>query len=487
MNTMPRHGMVVRSLAAMPAQMVQDAARQKRDFAFFFPAAHGPMQDRDELIALNERMRDDLSADNDSAVTPAGFTFFGQFVDHDLTLTAVKTEFAAQGPDFDEFRKDLPIGALDNVRTPEFELDSVFGRGPEGTADDGTAIAHFLYRDPPHDLRLRTGSDTHAAPWDLPREPTNADGFEVAIIGDPRNDENKLIAQVHGIFLRAYNRFYEHAAGSPTERYNEARRLLTETYHAILLHDYVRRFASKPVFENVLATRAARYRAIAHTKPDGRPEMPAEFAFALFRFGHSQVRDGYRLNATTGVPTFNDGAEDLSGLTRIRPGLAWDHRLFFDDRLGTAGHVTPAGLNHSRRIDTRLAQSLFRLKRPAVDPTMNERRLAARNMLRARAVGLASGEQAAQALGIAPLDPATLGVDDLPSIAGRTPLWYYILKEAELAGGEHLGTVGSIILAETILGILATAQGSSFRHNDWSTVPRSGITTMRQLADFAPA
>jgi hypothetical protein len=479
--------MVVQSVAAMPAQMVQDAARQRRDFAFLFPSAHGPAQDRDQLVALNERMRDDLSADNDSAVTPAGFTFFGQFVDHDLTLTAVKPAHAADGPEFDEFRKPLPISALDNVRTPEFELDSVFGRGPEGVADDGSPIAQFLYRNPPHDLRLRTGSDTHQASWDLPRQNPDADGLQPAIIGDPRNDENKLIAQVHGIFLRAYNRFYEQAAGSPTERYNDARRLLTESYHAILVHDYVRRFASKPVFESVLANRASRYRAIAHTKPDNRPEMPAEFAFALFRFGHSQVRDGYNMNATTSVPTFSDDREDLSGLTAIRHGMAWDHKLFFDDALGKPGHVLPARFNVSRRIDTRLAMSLFKLKRPAVDPKMHERRLAARNMLRARAVGLATGEQAAQALGIAPLSPAALGVADLSSIAGQTPLWYYILKEAELAGGEHLGTVGSIILAETILGILATAQGSFFRNNDWATRPRSGVTTMRQLADFAAA
>ena len=474
MVTTPRHGMFVRDLANMPAQMVQAASMQPRDFAFFFPGVTGAQQSRDDLLALNERMRDNLATEDDSTRTPAGLTFFGQFVDHDLTLTGVKE--AANGPDFDEFRRDLPISALQNLRTPEFELDSVFGPGPEH------ATAKLLYRDPPHDLRLRTGSQTHQASWDLPREPANADGQRRAIIGDGRNDENKLIAQVHAVFLRAYNKFYERAQGSPTERYNEARRLLTESYHYILVHDYVRRFATKPVFDHALATRAARYRAFA---PGPRAEMPAEFAFAMFRFGHSQVRDGYALNATNGAPTFSDDApRDLSGLQAIGPDLAWDHRLFFDDAFGTPGYTPPARLNRSRRIDTRLAPSLFRLKPPAATQ-MQERRLGARNMLRARAVGLATGEQVAAALGLTVLTPEQLGVADLATIRGNTPLWYYILKEAELAGGEHLGTIGSVILAETIIGVLAMTPGSFFRNNDWSTLPRSGITTLRQLADFA--
>lgn len=244
----------------------------------------------------------------------------------------------------------------------------------------------------------------------------------------------------------------------------------------------MRRFATKPVFEHVLATRAARYRAVA---PGPRAEMPAEFAFAMFRFGHSQVQDGYRLNATTGAPTFSDNAPfDLSGLAAIPPALAWDHRLFFDDAYGRPGYSPPPRFNPSRKIDTRLARSLFQLKPPAATQ-MQERRLAARNLLRARAVGLPTGEEVAAALGLPVLTPDQLGVADLPSVSEHTPLWYYILKEAEIAGGEQLGTVGSIILAETILGILATAPGSFFRHNDWSTLPSSGITTMRQLADFA--
>lgn len=235
MPMMPSHGMVVRKPTDMPANLIAKSTQQPRDFVFLFPGLGGHKQQPADPVALNERMRDDLSADNDSAVTPAGFTFFGQFVDHDLTLTGVKE--AAHGAAFEAFKKDIPVSGLVNVRTPELDLDSVFGRGPEGKDESGRPIAHLLYRDPPHDLRLRTGGDTHQASWDLPREATNADGFQPAIIGDPRNDENKLVAQVHALFLRAYNRFYERAGGSAADRYNAARRLLTESYHYILVHD----------------------------------------------------------------------------------------------------------------------------------------------------------------------------------------------------------------------------------------------------------
>jgi hypothetical protein len=483
------HGQVMSVGAAKAADQIAKSTEQPLPFVQLFGPIVGDKPDAAQLVTLQDRMRDDNSADNGSNVTPAGFTFFGQFIDHDLTLTAVAQD--GDAADFNEFRKELPLSALRNVRTAELELDSVFGRGPEGKDDAGKDIAHLLYRNPPHDLRLRTGSDTHAASWDLPRQ---EDGQ--AIIGDGRNDENKLIAQVHGVFLRAYNRFYEQATGTPTERYVAARGKLTQSYHAIVVHDYVARFCAKPVLQNVMESRAPRYRAV-HAAADAarkasmgasyvfRADMPAEFAFAMFRFGHSQVRNGYAINATTALPTFLDGAADLGGKQPIPAEAAWDHRLFFDDRIGTLGYTPPQRLNFSRRIDTVLAEALFRLKQPAVDPATQERSLARRNVQRARLIALASGEQIAQAMGLVPLTPQQLGTADLPGVAGRTPLWFYILKEAELAGGERLGTMGSMILAETILGILSVAESSFYRNRDWSAKPDSGIATMRQLADFA--
>ncbi len=488
------HGMIAARMQDMPANIVGKSTEQPLPFIQLFPGVVGPKQDAADLVALQDRMRDTNATSDDSAVTPAGFTFLGQFVDHDLTLTAVANP--PDGPDFEEFRKELPLSALRNVRTAELELDSVFGQGPEAKRE----IAALLYRDPPAgDLRLRTGGDTHQASWDLAREQPGADSFARAIIGDGRNDENQLVAQVHAVFVRAYNRFYERAAGTPTERYIAARGQLTHAYHHILVHDYLRRFVPWPLLESILFSRAARYRAVneaaeqARKAAEGasyvrRTNMPSEFAFAMFRFGHSQVRDGYRLNATKAVPTFSDtAADDLMGLRRISAEAAWDFRLFFDDAIGRPGHQPPERFNFSRRIDTRLANSLFLLKQPAVNPAEQERSLARRNLQRARLIGLPTGEQCAAGLGLPVLTPEQLGVADLADVRGKTPLWFYILKEAELAGGEQLGLVGGTILAETIVGILASAEGSFYRNRDWDAVPESGIRTMRQLAEFAGA
>lgn len=485
------HGTIVAATAPLPANLLARSTEQPIPFMQLFPGLVGPKPDPVDLVTLQDRMRDTNAADNDSQRTPAGFTFFGQFIDHDLTLTGVAR--AADAEDFGEFRKELPISELRNLRTAELELDSVFGQGPEAAP----AIARTLFRDPPHDLRLRTGAETHQASWDLAREQPGANGLAPALIGDGRNDENKLVAQVHLAFVRAYNRLYEQAAGTPTERYIAARRSLTESYHHILVHDYLRRFVPRPLLESVLMARAARWRAAndaaeaARQAAEGaayqrRVNMPVEFAFALFRFGHSQVRDGYRLNATTAVPTFSDFAPaDLSGLQPIPATLAWDHRLFFDDDIGKPGYVPPARMNFSRRIDTRLSASLFGLKPPAVDPEAQERSLARRNLQRARLIGLPSGEQCAQALGLPVLTPQQLGVDDLAGVRGRTPLWYYILAEAELGGGEQLGPLGGTILAETIIGILSVSEGSFYRNRDWDAAPANGIRSMRQLTDFA--
>jgi len=485
------HGSIVATSAPLPANLLGRSTEQPIPFVQLFPGLAGPQQDAVDLVTLQDRMRDTNAADNDSQQTPAGFTFLGQFLDHDLTLTGVAK--GADADDFGEFRKALPISELRNVRTAELELDSIFGQGPEAAP----AIARTLFRDPPHDLRLRTGSDTHQASWDLPREQADAKGNAPALIGDGRNDENKLVAQVHLAFVRAYNRLYEQAAGTPTERYIEARRSLTESYHHIIVHDYLRRFVPRALLETVLMARAARYRAVneaaetARRAAEGaayqrRVTMPVEFAFALFRFGHSQVRDGYRMNATTAVPTFSDFAPaDLAGKQRIPAALAWDHRLFFDDGIGRPGYVPPARMNFSRRIDTRLAASLFGLRPPAVDPETQERSLARRNLQRARLIGLPSGEQCAAALGLPVLSPQQLGVDDLAGVRGQTPLWYYILKEAELGGGEQLGPLGGTILAETMIGILSVAEGSFYRNRDWDAAPANGIRTMRQLTDFA--
>ena len=82
-----------------------------------------------------------------------------------------------------------------------------------------------------------------------------------------------------------------------------------------------------------------------------------------------------------------------------------------------------------------------------------------------------------------------LGRGARPDLRGRAPLWFYILKEAELeAGGEHLGPVGGRIVAEVLIGLLAGDPLSFLGVNpSWQPTLRSrapGTFTLTDLIIF---
>lgn len=134
---------------------------------------------------------------------------------------------------------------------------------------------------------------------------------------------------------------------------------------------------------------------------------------------------------------------DLRGGNTLPPdwGVKWG--LFFD--MGSGGVVQP-----SRLINTKISTALFDL--PHNDGTDATRNLAFRNLKRAQVLQLPSGQAVAKLLKLDPLEPsaATGGI-----LSGETPLWFYLLKEAEQQhGGERLGACGSVIVAETLLGLL---------------------------------
>lgn len=107
----------------------------------------------------------------------------------------------------------------------------------------------------------------------------------------------------------------------------------------------------------------------------------------------------------------------------------------------------------SYKIDTRLTAPLGVL--PDHPDLAN---LARRNLLRGLRLGLPSGQNVARAMGISPLSDADLGLGErgAPDFNGDAPLWFYVLREAELlAGAQHLGPVGGRIVAEILVGLLA--------------------------------
>src|SRR5439155_10733470 len=171
--------------------------------------------------------------------------------------------------------------------------------------------------------------------------------------------------------------------------------------------------------------------------------MPVEFSVAAYRFGHSMVRPSYTINQVVPeLPIFSGRRnpaplEDFHGFRRLPLFWTLDWTFFFDVGGGKSRQ-------QARKIDTKLAEGLHHL------PGQRGIRasLPLRNLMRGRALGLPSGQDVAGAMGATPLTKQELGFD------GPAPLWYYILREAQLKqNGRRLGEVGGRIVAETLIGL----------------------------------
>ncbi|MEM9291685.1 MAG: heme peroxidase family protein [Acidobacteriota bacterium] len=349
---------------------------------------------------------------------PAGFTFLGQFIDHDITLDTTSSLERQNDPE-----------ATRNFRTPVLELDSVYGQGPEASP--------FLY-DQAQPGHLLVGNDTN--PDDLPRNSQN-----VALIGDPRNDENGLIAQLHLAFLRFHNKVYDLVKADKVDglRYyeddfEEAQRLVRWHYQWIIVHEYLPKIIQQKVLDKVWAQGPKSF----HWKIE--PFMPVEFSVAAFRFGHSQIRSQYQVNDDQPIVDLfprDPNIPHLSSFAPVPTDLVVDWRHFFDFQTNPKPQL-------GRRIDTKVAAAVFNL------PFVNDGRpsLPLRNLLRSQSFELPSGEAVAHAFDEIPLTPVQLGTDVLG--IEQTPLWFYLLKEAELLPEDRLGPVGGGIVAQTFLGLL---------------------------------
>ena len=166
--------------------------------------------------------------------------------------------------------------------------------------------------------------------------------------------------------------------------------------------------------------------------------MPVEFAVAAYRFGHCIIRPFYVINQTTlergGVPVFGpDGGFNLNGGRPIPSDLVmeWKNILPVDPDFPP---------RKPRKIDTRLSLPLSRLPDPSFRRRTPQRQLAVRNKLRGKQVGLPSGQQVAKTMRAPVLSELQLGLSTDPGWEGEAPLWYYILKEAELPPNNESGS-----------------------------------------------
>jgi len=431
----------------------------------------------------------------------AGMTFLGQFLDHDITLDK-KSVLNANAS---------PMRTV-NFRTAAFDLDSVYGNGPAASPElydtRSGRIKFILQRIPGAEAVSR-----HGAPRDdLPRD---AQGN--AIVAESRNDENVVIAQLQVAMLSFHNAITDRLAaqrayrGASAQRiFDDARRLVTWHYQWIILHEFLPKTIGQERLDAIVQGGLRYYRphdAVNRFRTgDGHemPRIPIEFAASVYRFGHSQVRPSYRANfgPTGGTPFFAfifDDAEnpaapdpnDLRGGKRA-PRRFVDWQTFFD--FGD-GNVRP-----NKRIDTRLSSVLMNLpgaRGPAPGlPNDGLQSLPARTMTRHINFGLPSGQAIARKMNLPVLDESRLSelapyaLDARYTLASSTPLFFYILKEAEvMEHGLRLGPVGARIVGEVFVGLLKEDPGSYLSAAPgWKpTLPSSqpGDFRMADLLQFA--
>jgi hypothetical protein len=397
---------------------------------------------------------------------PSGYTYLAQFVDHDITFDPTSMLDQANDPE-----------ALENFRTPRFDLDCLYGLGPVANP--------WLYdTEDPDKLLIGVNPDGFTTP-DLSR---NHQGR--ALIGDPRNDVHVIISQLHLAFAQFHNKVVDMVRADPSlvaavpatpvggwgaapspdvaVTFGQIVTIVRWHYQWIVLTQLLPRLVG-PETAGLVLPRDKQGRLDPELELYSirrKPWMPVEFSAAGYRFGHSLVRDGYILNSTLPpLPVFSvDGDTnplgDLRGFRRLPESWQIEWARFFDN-LPASGPET----QHARGFDTKLVPSLHRL--PAGIDRMN-RSLALLNLTRGVALGLPSGEDVATAVASkVGLDPATVQVDT--GLAHAAPLWFWILREAETkTGGKHLGPVGGRIVAEVLVGLGANDPSSFLKHQpDW--------------------
>jgi hypothetical protein len=475
-----------------------------------FPAHHIPGDPAAVTAALKNlgaamletRPAADTAAPPSDSTIPSVYTYWGQFIDHDITANTDRKNAVT-----DVTREPLVplepaavVADLRNLRQPALNLDSLYGDGPFAPADP--AVPGVAY----DGVAMRVGEvaqvNDNGSPLDGVPVPSADDRLHdlprtgsTPLIGDGRNDENLIVAQLHVAMLRFHNAVLEWVRAhegpyTDEETFDRVRDLVRWHYQWLVVNDYLKTIALPGIVDKVLLITPRHFRPA-----DGETYMPLEFSVAAYRFGHSMVRGGYDFNRNFGKPgnvlpfapfglifAFTGAArpEPFAGRTTVLPAnwvIEWDRMVHKGD--SDSGHF-------ARKIDTRLAPPLNDMinqisPQEVLPPPIQTilKSLATRNLLRGYQLAIPTGQAVAGALGVAPLteDELRQGNSDEVNAAlteggflTATPLWFYVLKEAEVrANGNSLGEVGSRIVAETIIGqLLADPDSYLQRGSGWT-------------------
>jgi hypothetical protein len=361
----------------------------------------------------------------------AGYTYFGQFIDHDLTED--RTPMRSAG-------KFAPSETI-NYRGPWLNLSGIYDR----IHDRGKW--KYLYKS--DGVSFQLGDPT-----------VNGEQFDVALdknhhplLPDRRNNENVIIRQIHAMFLKLHNLAIEefrvdNPSYGDTELFAAARQRVCWQYQYLVREDFLKKVCCEKVFDELVNKNAP---PIIDWKTDGF-SMPVEISQAVLRFGHSMVRPKYTLSVTSGrvdLQSILCGGEARA--LREAEAIHWPTFLIKGGEL-------------AMRIDTSISSALFELHNKDIHPFVSSPKphpphpLPVRTLVRGAKSRLPTGQRIATRMGIptfkipaadGPYDPgAALRRYDL---AAETPLWYYVLLEAGIQElGACLGTLGSQLLIETV-------------------------------------
>ncbi|MFA5983668.1 MAG: peroxidase family protein [Methylococcaceae bacterium] len=503
--------------------------KHEASFTALLPLRKHPYNPR-ALARLAQAMKGEADTVKDgpdpeeNILVPAGYTYFGQFIDHDLTFDSTSTLNSSKGG-------PQPT----NLRTPRLDLDCLYGDGPDAQPYmyDGVKL---LYKN-----GHLPGEPTNVAEKDLLRNPLGR-----AIIGDKRNDENSIVSQIHLAFIKYHNAVVDQLKTLSPEDWNTPNKLFESAqnevrwcYQKLITEDFLPRIISAAVLSNLQAKKPNdRACCYALYTEDKRGNLPREFVAAAYRFGHSGVRTGYRMNyvptnrfdifPASGDPTDLAGSESLLGFDPVPSTQVIDHwGRFFPDQAhdinfepqedrSQAADRTPDGnvrLQFAYKLDPTLVDPLAVLPRKEVAGEQTTQQAAAAiapetlpdkvgepprpslallNLLRGNTYLIQGGQAIANVLIEKGLPCKILQKKHMvirqpseksgdfkflpiePELVEDTPLWFYILAEAQAPLVEHfgdkdfnetkmltgigaktqLGWVGGRIVAEVFYGLL---------------------------------
>lgn len=427
-----------------PTEAMRSRDPSNGDYERMFPGLPPLLVEDERLHTLAAEMLRPIRVP-DNPDLPAGYTYFGQLVAHDLSR----------------------MRDGENLNTPRLWLDTVYG--------DHSESQRHLYRQSEGGDRLfvlgrgATQLGTPSMELDLPRTETGCPE-----IPDERDDFHIILSQMHLAFMLLHNRLTmdlrDRFPGQSTGWiFDTARRECCRLYQWVIVNDFLRRICDHTILDAAWPKVEVATLGPGQSSGKAKRKIAIEFVLAGYRFGHSIVRSGYALNdAIPRRPIFHprgltEWNADWRGHRRLPVHWSVQWNLFF--------HYPNSIPQKARCISTSIASGLGVL--PAFTVADDQKRrgivnLAERTLRAGQEALLPAGQDVAREMLRGILPRLDLEPFDIVDPDRQDPLWYYILREAsEASGGRRLGPVGTWIVASSIFSILLANEQSYVHDPTW--------------------